>query len=117
MRSTSPVNSEILDRLPSHDLDAEKAVVGSMLMKPEIIDEISLQAEDFYSDANATLYRHLRTLWENGAVDATLLASHLREVGELENVGGTAYIAEVTYAVGAPGNAIAYAKIVAAHAV
>ncbi len=55
------VNPEILDRLPPHGLEAEKAVLGSLLLDPRKCDEVAVvvRSGDFYADANQKLYEHL----------------------------------------------------------
>ena len=56
-----PVTSEILDRQPPRNLDAEKAVLGSILLLPQVCDDVTLilRPEDFYDDANRKLFAHL----------------------------------------------------------
>ena len=109
------MNPEILDRLPPQDLDAEQGVLGSILIKPDVLDDIGsrLRPESFYADANARIYRHLITLHDKGTrPDVLLLASRLKESGELESVGGMAYIAEVSQASPLAANAAHYADLI-----
>jgi replicative DNA helicase len=109
------LNSEILDRLPPQSLEAERAVLGSLLLDPQLCDEVALllRAEDFYADANQRLYRHLFSLHDEGKrVDITLLVERLRQSGEYEAIGGGAYIAEVAQSVPYAHNAPHYAEIV-----
>ena len=79
------MNSEILDQPQPHDIDAERAVVGSILLQPEVLNEITpvLQPVDFHNERNARIYRHLIGLWNDGrgAVDVTLLKSSMRDNG------------------------------------
>ena len=53
-RTAPRMNSEILDRLPPQNLEAEKGVLGSILLDPLICDDIALllRPGDFYADAN-----------------------------------------------------------------
>lgn len=107
---------ETIDRLPPQDLDAERAVLGSIILKPSVLDDVAdvVSAEDFYSDANQRLYRELVGLCESGKkLDAALLMDHLRTAGQLEVIGGAAYLGEVMMASPVADNAIHYAKIVA----
>jgi replicative DNA helicase len=109
------VSSEILDRVPPHSLEAEKGVLGSLLLDPQLCDEIVLivRTDDFYSDANQKIYRHIVELHEQGKrVDGLLLIEKLKQAGELEDVGGLAYLYELTQ-VPTAANAIYYAQIVA----
>ena len=113
---TAPrVSSEILDRLPPQNLDAERGVLGSLLLDPQLCDEVALllRADDFYSDANQRLYRHLLALHDEGKrIDITLLVERLKQAGEYEVIGGAAYLAEVAVSVPYAHNAPHYAAIV-----
>ena len=109
------LGSEILDRLPPQNLEAEKGVLGSLLLDPQMCDEVILvlQADDFYADANQKLYRHLVALHDEGKrIDTTLLVERLRHAGELEAIGGAEYLAEVLHSVPYAANALHYAEIV-----
>jgi replicative DNA helicase len=109
------VSSEILDRLPPQNLDAEKSVLGSLLLDPQMCDEVALalRCDDFYADANQKLYRHVLALHDEGKrIDTTLLTERLRKAGEFEAIGGAAYLAEVLHSVPYAANAMHYAEIV-----
>ena len=109
------VSSEILDRLPPQNLDAEKGVLGSVLLNPNMCDEVALvlRPEDFYADAHRKLFAHVLALHDaGGRIDSTLLAERLKQAGDLEAVGGTAYLAEVLHSVPVAAHAVYYAKIV-----
>jgi replicative DNA helicase len=114
-RSAPQTSSEILDRLPPQNLDAEKGVLGSLLLDPQICDEVALilRADDFYADANQRLYRNLLVMHEQGKrIDITLLVDRLKQEGEYEAIGGAAYLAEVAQSVPYAANAVYYAEIV-----
>jgi replicative DNA helicase len=111
------VSAELLDRTPPHNLEAERGVLGSILLDTELLDDLALvlRAEDFYSDAHEKLFRHLLAVHEQGRrVDITLLAERLRSTGELELIGGLAYLLEIAQAVPHAANARYYADIVLA---
>jgi len=111
------VGSEILDRLPPHNLDAEKGVLGSILLDPDMADDVAVvvRAEDFYAEANEKLFQHLLAMRDEGSrIDGTLLLERLRSAGDLERIGGAAYLAEVLHAVPYAANAVHYAEIVRA---
>ena len=110
-----PATSEILDRLPPQDLDAEKGVLGSIMLVPNACDDVALivRPEDFYADANRKLFAQMLAMHEDGkAIDAVLLAERLRAEGEFEAVGGNAYLAEVAQSVPVAAHAVYYARIV-----
>ena len=114
-RTPPRVSSEILDRLPPHNLEAEKGVLGSILLDPNLADDVALvlRPDDFYADANQKLYRHLLAMHDEGKrIDATLLLERLRSAGDLEAIGGAAYLAEVLHSVPYAANAVYYAEIV-----
>jgi replicative DNA helicase len=109
------VTSEILDRLPPQNLDAEKAVLGCLLLDSDLCDEIALllRADDFWADAHGKLYQHILEMHESGKrVDAMLLLDRLTQAGDIEAVGGPDFIAEVAQSVPYAANAIHYANIV-----
>ena len=108
--------SEILDRLPPQNLDAEKSVLGSIILDPRVFGGVAaiVQGGDFYADANARLFRCLEAMDAAGKrIDVALLAHALRKAGEYEAVGGAAYIAELAQSVPYTANAEHYARIVA----
>jgi len=114
-RSPDRVSPEILDRLPPQNLDAEKGVLGSLLLDPRMCDEVALivRAEDFYAEANQKLFGHLMAMHEQGGrIDAVLLKERLTREGDFEAVGGAAYLAEVAQSVPYAANAVYYARIV-----
>ena len=111
----SGTKSDILDRLPPQNLDAEKAVLGSLLLDPMICDDVVsiLRPEDFYADAHQRLYKHIIEMRADGKqIDATLLVEHLAASGELEAVGDVAYLGEIANAVPVASHAEHYAVIV-----
>ncbi|NQU21638.1 MAG: replicative DNA helicase, partial [Candidatus Nealsonbacteria bacterium] len=109
------VTSEILDRLPPQDLDAEKGVLGSLFLKADMCDDVALivRPEDFYADANQKLFAQMLAMHEEGkAIDAVLLAERLKAEGEFEAIGGNAYLAEIAQGVPVAAHAVYYAQIV-----
>lgn len=107
--------SELLDRLPPQNLDAEKGVLGSILLVPDVCDEVTLivRPDDFYADAHQRLYRQLLAMHNDGKrIDITLLLERLRKTSELEACGGPAAIAEIISSVPTAANAAYYAQIV-----
>ena len=101
-RTAPRLSSEILDRLPPQNLEAEKGVLGSLLLDPQMCDEIALMLrhDDFYADANQRLYRNLLAMHDQGKrIDITLLVERLKQEGEYEAIGGAAYLAEVAQSV------------------
>jgi len=107
--------SEVLQRQPPFDLEAEMGVLGSILLLPEVCDDIAslLRSDDFYDDANRCLYQHVRDMYDGGEkIDSTLLVSRLRTAGDYDKVGGLPYLGRLSMAVPNAAHAVYYAQIV-----
>ena len=97
------------------NVDAERAILGSILLKPDVCDDIALvvRVEDFFDEAHQILYRHLLELHDAGKrVDATIVLERLRTKGDLERVGGAVALSEVIESVPHAAHAAHYAQIV-----
>jgi replicative DNA helicase len=104
-----------LDRIPPQNLEAEQAVLGSMLIEREAIIKASdvLQREDFYREANKEIFQAILDVHERGeAVDLVTVTEELKRRSQLEAVGGVAYLTALANAVPTAANAEYYAKIV-----
>jgi replicative DNA helicase len=103
------------DRERPANVDAERAVLGSILLKPDVCDDVALviKADDFFDEAHQVLYRHLLDLHESGKrVDATIVVERLRTKGDLERIGGPNALSEVIQSVPHAAHASHYAHIV-----
>ena len=109
------MSGELFDRVPPQNLDAEKGVIGSLLIDPQLSDEVvlMLRPDDFYADANRKLFTHIVAMHDAGSrIDMTLLVERLRKEGDFEAIGGAAYLAEVAHSVPVAAHAAYYAEIV-----
>lgn len=109
------VSPEILDLAPPHDVEAEKGVLGSLILDPTTCNAIgvTLQVEDFYLEAHQTLYSHLLAMHDTrDPFDAVTIRARLQASGDFEAIGGTAGLAEIMQSVPYAANAAHYAKIV-----
>jgi len=108
--------ARLTDRLPPQNLDAERSVLGGMLLANEVIDEIAdiIQPRHFYSDAHRRIAEAVFRLYENtvGGVDPVTVAEELDKQNHLEAVGGVPYLAEVVETVPHAAHAKHYATIV-----
>jgi len=107
--------SELLERQPPRSIEAERAVIGSLLLLPEACDEVALviRPEDFYDSAHRAIYGHMLALHDGGRqIDPTLLSQLLRDAGQYESVGGAAYLLELSQEVTTAAHAEHYARIV-----
>lgn len=113
------LNPELLDRLPPQDLAAERWVIGSALLQPSSLDDLAevVCRDDFHADAHRKLFGLLVSMHDRSEpIDIGLIVNRLRESGELEAVGGVAYLAEVMQGIPHAAHACHYAAIVARHA-
>ncbi|HEV7733382.1 MAG TPA: replicative DNA helicase [Candidatus Binatia bacterium] len=102
-------------RLPPQSLDAEESVLGGILLDNHAIDRVTEQVrvDDFYREAHRKIFRAMLSLSErNEPADLVTLAEVLRARGELTDVGGSAYLAELAERVPTAANVGNYAKIV-----
>lgn len=104
-------------KIPPQSIEAEKALLGSLLLDEEGIYKIIdyLFPEDFYQESHRKIYEAIIDLLEmNLKHDLLTLTERLKEKGELEEVGGVSYLTELVESVPSPANLIDYAKIVKA---
>lgn len=103
------------DRLPPQHLEAERGVLGSILLDNEVIHDIIafLRPEDFYRDAHQIIYAAIRELYDkNKGIDAVTLAEELKLRGQFEQVGGDNTLTEIVTSVPHAANGKYYAEIV-----
>lgn len=102
-------------RVPPHDLDAERAVIGAMLVSETAVAVVAerLAAEDFYSEVHRIIYGAMMRLYARGEpIDQLTLTNELRSVNEFERIGGRPYVFQIVESVPTAANAGRYADIV-----
>ena len=102
-------------RIPPNHLEAERAVLGSMLRSAEavMLAQESLQSDDFYDAANAELFSAMLAIAANGRpVDLVTLDEELRRRGRLDALGGIDALVELSRSVPSAANVNAYIHIV-----
>ncbi|HRY62421.1 MAG TPA: replicative DNA helicase [Candidatus Paceibacterota bacterium] len=102
-------------RTPPHDTDAEKAFLGSILLRSQSIPDVAdmLDPDSFYSGKNSVIYKTIFDLYTKGEpIDLVSLSSRLKEKGQLEQAGGASYLAELINTVPSSTNVEHYAKII-----
>ncbi len=107
--------SEILDRPLPYNMEAEAGVLGSILLLPDVCDDVALitRTEDFYDEAHRTIFQHMLAMHEEGRkIDVTLLVDRLKTAGEYESIGGAAQLARLGRSVPNAAHAAYYATIV-----
>ena len=104
-----------MERIPPHSDDAEKSVLGSIILDKEALFEVLeiLSPEDFYSEMHREIYRAVVALYRKGeSVDMLTVSEELKKRNTLEMAGGRSYIAQLSSMVPSTANAAQYAKIV-----
>ena len=108
----------IFDRLPPQNIDAERSVLGSMLLNAEAVgttvELLRENAEElFYTEAHQQIYAAMVALFRKSIpIDVLTLTEQLSKDQNLESAGGASYIAELSSAVPTSANVEYYAKIV-----
>jgi replicative DNA helicase len=102
---------------PPQNLEAEQSVLGAVLLSdtalPALIIDERLHPDDFYRESHGRIYQAMLDLHTLGEpVDALTLVEHLKQAGDLEDVGGRAAIDLLAGSVPAVGNVRQYARIV-----
>ncbi len=103
------------DRLPPHNLDAEQAVLGAILMDSQVLTLVAerLRPEDFYRQGHQRLFQAMLDVAERGEpVDLVTVAAELQKSKQLEEVGGVSYLTELADSVPTSAHADHYARIV-----
>ncbi len=103
------------EKLPPHDLDAEEAVIGSLLIDGTAVYKIVsfLQPSGFYSEQNQWLYGACLTLYQrNEAINQITVAQELARQGRLEPCGGAAHLSHLISICPSPLDIEHYAQIV-----
>lgn len=113
-------NLPAIDRIPPQNLEAEMALLGSILVDREIMGVVSeiVRPEDFYAHVHETIYTALTHLYDRGEpLDKITVGEELRRRDQLENVGGLSYLTSLMDTVQTAASASYYAKIVREKAV
>ncbi|MBI4052097.1 MAG: replicative DNA helicase [Elusimicrobia bacterium] len=105
----------LADRVPPHSLEAEMAVLGSMLIEREAIDRALeiLDSKHFYHDAHRKIFEAMLHLYQqNRAVDVVTLTEELKTSKLLGEVGGPTYLTDLIHQVSTAAHIQHYAHIV-----
>jgi replicative DNA helicase len=115
MAESAPVQRENADRTLPHSLDAERSVLGAILLRNEAFNEAAevIDADDFYREAHRRIFNKMVALSErNEPIDLVTLREELTRSSELEEIGGAAYITKLVDGVPRSTNVSHYANIV-----
>lgn len=104
-----------IDKLPPQNIEAEKSLIGSLLLDKEAINKVvdSLRPEDFYGRAHQLIYEAMVRLYEKREpIDLLSLSNLLKETGQLEAIGGVGYLTSLVNSVPTAAHVVNYSKIV-----
>jgi replicative DNA helicase len=102
-------------KMAPHSIEAERSVLGGLLISNDAWDSVAeaVAAADFYRHDHRLIFRQIARLAEAGdPIDVITLSDRLAAAGELESVGGLAYVTELAADTPSASNIRAYAKVV-----
>lgn len=105
-------------KVPPHDVEAEKSVLGALLIDSSAINLVAefLRAEHFYLPEHQAVYSAMLTLFEKQKpIDIVTLKDELKDEGELKKIGGQSYLSELINVVPTSAYVEHYANIVKNH--
>ncbi|HYF96840.1 MAG TPA: replicative DNA helicase [Patescibacteria group bacterium] len=106
-------------KIPPQNLDAEASLLGSILIDSDAIVKVAdvVRDDDFYDRKHQKIFMALRRLYnEHSPIDVLTLSNQLKNNDELEEVGGSQYLTELTNFVPSAAHALEYAQIVSSKA-
>ena len=113
-------SEEVKGKIPPQNLDAEKSLLGAVLIDEEVLADAAeiTHPSDFYDKNHRLIFAGMMRLFEkHKPVDLLTLTDELKRKDELELVGGSAYLTELTNYVPTAAHASAYAEMIAQAAV
>ncbi len=114
-----PIDSSVLNntglRIPPQSLEAEMALLGSVMLRPDAIYEVidTVSSQSFYFDKHRTVFEAMLDLFsKHQPIDILSLSTKLKEKELLERIGGTTFLTELSTTVPSSANIKHYAEIV-----
>lgn len=104
-----------LDKLPPQNIEAEKSLLGSLIIDREAINKVAdfLRPEDFYNRSHQNIYRATFALFEKREpIDLLSISNKLQEMRVMDEIGGISYISSLAASVPTSAHATSYAKII-----
>ncbi len=108
-------NSENLNKIPPQSIEAEKSLLGSLMLDQNAIIKVAdfLKVKDFYKKNHQEIYQVMLELFEkNEPIDLLSVSTKLKEKNLLTQVGGNGYLSELINEVPTAAHVINYAKII-----
>jgi len=104
-----------MERVPPQNLDAERSLLGSMLLDKDAVINVSgwLRPHHFYDQRHSKIYENILYLFENSLpIDVVTISDRLKKQKELKKIGGRAYLAELSSSVPTSAHVEEYGNIV-----
>jgi replicative DNA helicase len=114
-RVTSPTPYAGLGKLPPQATDLEEAVLGALMLEKDALSSVIdiLKGEVFYDARHQKIFKAIHMLFEKSSpVDILTVTAQLRQLGELEMIGGAYYITELTNRVASAANIEFHSRII-----
>ncbi|HQU07783.1 MAG: replicative DNA helicase [Parcubacteria group bacterium 21-54-25] len=102
-------------RVPPQNLEAERALLGALLLKPDALHDVAdiVRGDSFYAEKHKLIFESMQELAGRGEpIDLLTLTARLADQGLLERSGGKSYVAELATSTPSPGNITHYAELV-----
>jgi len=112
--------NELKAKIPPHNIDAEMSLLGAVLIDENVLADITeiTSPKDFYDKRHSIIFGAMMRLYEkHNPVDLLTLTDELQRKNEIDDVGGSVYLTELTNYVPTAAHANAYAELVAQKAV
>lgn len=113
-------NETVAGKIPPQNIDAEKSLLGAILIDEEVLADVAeiTKVIDLYDKRHSIIYDGMIRLYErHSPVDLLTLTDELKKRGDLDTVGGSSYLSELTNYVPTAAHAKSYADIVSQAAV
>lgn len=108
-------NDTSIERLPPQSIEAEQAILGSLLINTETLSRVVdvLQPEHFYRKSHQVIFAAILDLFEKSEpIDIVTLSQYLKDQGKLDGIGGRQYLTDLALSIATTANAEYYAKTV-----
>ena len=102
-------------KIPPHAIDVEKAVLGALILEPDAIQKVSgiIDTGSFYLCIHQKIFSVVKSLSElNKPIDLLIVTNRLRELGQLDNIGGPIYLTQLTNLVASAAHIEHHARII-----
>ncbi|MDD4390231.1 MAG: replicative DNA helicase [Eubacteriales bacterium] len=104
----------MIERIPPHNKEAERAVLGSMILDNSMIEKIDgiITQDDFYLESSRRIFNSILIAKKTGIADIITVCNILRDAGQLDHVGGMLFISDLVDNIPSAANIVYYANIV-----